>query len=94
MEGGASRESDFEGQHAMSQEFHRSERNRNSTLGGHQESSVHQNLGERSDRIRGWAKISNLLILEGLEQRQRAARNKKQVERLTAQFSSVMSDSL
>lgn len=47
MEGGASRESDFEGQHAMSQEFHRSERNRNSTLGGHQESSVHQNLGEK-----------------------------------------------
>ena len=50
MEGGASRESDFEGQHAMSQEFHRSERNRNSTLGGHQESSVHQNLGEKESK--------------------------------------------
>ena len=45
MEGGASRESDFEGQHAVSQEFHRIEGNRNSTFGGHQESSVHQNLG-------------------------------------------------
>ena len=51
--------------------------------------------GKRSDCIRGWAKISNLLVLEGLEQRrgQLGIRN-LQVERLTAQFSSVMSDSL
>lgn len=47
MEAGASRESDFEGQHAVSQGFHRTEGNRNSTLGGHRESSVHQNLGEK-----------------------------------------------
>ena len=77
MEGGASRESDFEGQHAVSQGFHRTEGNRNSTLRGHQESSVHRNLREKEWLHKGLGQDLQSASFGGFGAEAGTARNKK-----------------